>query len=81
MHELSLAEGVLQIIEDYARREAFSRVAAVCLELGEHAAVEREALAFCFDVVTKDTVAEGARLEIIDVPGSSDMRVKELEVD
>jgi len=80
MHELSLAEGVLQVIEDAARAQAFSRVTMVFLELGEHAAVEREALAFCFDVVTQGSVAEGARLEISNLPGSSEMRVKELEV-
>ena len=81
MHELSLAEGVLQVIEDAARIQAFSRVTVVFLELGEHAAVERESLAFCFDVVTQGSIAEGARLEILDLPGSSEMRVKELEVD
>ncbi len=81
MHELSLAEGVLQLIEDTARTQGYSRVTAVFLELGEHAAVERESLSFCFDVVTRGSMAEGARLEITDLPGSSEMRVKELEVD
>ena len=80
MHELSLAENVLQLIEDAARAQRFSRVTAVFLELGEHAAVEREALSFCFDVVTQGSLAEGARLEILDLPGSGEMRVKELEV-
>jgi len=80
MHELSLAEGVLQVIEDAARTEDFSRVTMVFLELGQHAAVERESLAFCFDVVAAGSIAEGACLDIVDVPGSSEMRVRELEV-
>jgi hydrogenase nickel incorporation protein HypA/HybF len=70
MHEMSLAEGVLQLIEDAAREQAFSRVTAVWLEIGELAGVEVEAMKFCFDAVTRDSIAAGARLEIIATPGS-----------
>ncbi|MEY4099938.1 MAG: hypothetical protein RL300_1109 [Pseudomonadota bacterium] len=69
MHEMSLAEGVLQLIEDAARRDRFNRVSTVWLEIGRLSAVEPEALAFCFDAVTRGTVADGARLEIITLPG------------
>lgn len=71
MHEMSLAEGILQIIEDNARRADAGRVRAVWLEIGRLSSVEPDALRFCFDVVVKDTLADGARLEIIDVPGSA----------
>lgn len=70
MHEMSLAEGVLQLIEDAARREGFGRVTAVWLEIGELAGVEIEAMKFCFDVVVKDSIAADARLEIVTLPGS-----------
>lgn len=69
MHEMSLAEGVLQLIEDAARRDRFTKVSTVWLEIGQLSGVEPEALAFCFDAVTRNTVAEGARLEIITLPG------------
>lgn len=69
MHEMSLAEGVLQIIEDHARTHAFERVTAVYLEVGQLAGVEIEALRFAFDVVTRDSIADGARLEIDPLPG------------
>ena len=71
MHEMSLAEGVLQIVEDSARANDAKRVAAVWLEIGTLAQVEREALRFCFDAVTRGGVADGARLEIVDVPGAA----------
>jgi hydrogenase nickel incorporation protein HypA/HybF len=70
MHELSLAEGVLQLIEDAARREEFSKVTTVWLEIGQLAGVEAEAMKFCFDAVARGSVAEGAQLEIIATPGS-----------
>jgi hydrogenase nickel incorporation protein HypA/HybF len=69
MHEMSLAEGVLQLIEDAALSQGFSRVKTVWLEIGQLAAVEPEAMHFCFDAVTRDTIAEGAVLEIITLPG------------
>lgn len=69
MHEMSLAEGVLQILEDAARAQSFARVKTVWLEIGRLSSVEPEAMRFCFDAVTRGSLADGARLEIIDVPG------------
>ena len=70
MHEMSLAEGVLQLVEDTARRENARRVKLVVLEIGRMSSVEPEALKFCFDAVTQDGIAQGARLEIIAVAGA-----------
>ena len=71
MHEMSLAEGVLQIIEEYAAQAGASRVKTVWLEIGALAGVEAEAMRFCFDAVTRGSVADGAALEIIAVPGTA----------
>ena len=69
MHEMSLAEGVLQVIEDKSKIKGFSRVKTVWLEIGELAGVEVESMRFCFDAVMKGTLADGARLEIIAIKG------------
>lgn len=69
MHEMSLAEGMRGVIEDAARTQGFARVRTVWLELGQLAAVEREALRFSFDVVMRGSLADGAALEIVEVPG------------
>ena len=70
MHEMSLAEGVVQLIEDAAREQGFSKVKTVFLEIGWLSSVEPDAMTFCFDAVSRGTVADGAKLEIIDVPGA-----------
>ena len=70
MHEMALAEGVLQLIEDAARQQEFAKVTAVWLEIGQLSGVEVEAMKFCFDAVTRDSIADGARLEIIALPGA-----------
>jgi hydrogenase nickel incorporation protein HypA/HybF len=69
MHEMSLAEGVLQLIEDAAHEQEFEKVTTVWLEIGQLSGVEIEAMKFCFDAVTRDSIAEGAKLEIIALPG------------
>lgn len=71
MHELSLTQGVLNILEDYARENDFSRVKTVWLEIGQLSHVQPDAMAFCFDSVMKDTIADGAKLEIIETPGQA----------
>ena len=60
MHEVALAEGVLRIVMDAARSSAAARVHTVWVELGALAHVEPDALAFCFDAVTRGSIAEGA---------------------
>lgn len=69
MHEMSLAEGVLQIVENAARTSGFSRIKEIRLEIGALAGVEIEALSFCLDVVLKHSVADGARVEVRRLPG------------
>lgn len=71
MHEMSLAEGVLQILQDQAQAQNFARVKTVWLEIGELSHVDPHAIAFCFDAVIKGSLAEGANLEIVRTPGQA----------
>ncbi|HEY5292408.1 MAG TPA: hydrogenase maturation nickel metallochaperone HypA [Burkholderiales bacterium] len=71
MHEMTLAESVLQIVEEAVRREGLRRVRAVWLEIGQLSSIEPEAMRFCFDVAARDSVAEGARLEIAVTAGAA----------
>jgi hydrogenase nickel incorporation protein HypA/HybF len=69
MHELSLAESMLELIQRAAVEQQFSAVRVVWLELGSMACVEPEALRFCFESVARDTLAQHARLEWVSIPG------------
>lgn len=69
MHELSICQGILQVLEQQAREQEFTQVKTVWLEIGALAAVELEAIRFSFELVMKHSLAEGARLEIIEQPG------------
>ncbi len=69
MHELSIAEALRDAVETAARNGGARRVHAIALELGELAAIEVDALRFCLDDVLRGSVAEGARLDVVTVPG------------
>jgi hydrogenase nickel incorporation protein HypA/HybF len=71
MHEMSICESLLDMIEEQAKAQAFTRVRRVRLEVGPFSGVEPEALRFGFDVVTNGTLAEGAALEIIATEGKA----------
>lgn len=66
---MSLVEGIRSILLDQARAHGFDRVTRVRLEIGRFAGVEPEALAFAWDAVMAGSLAEGAALQIIDLPG------------
>ena len=69
MHEMSLAEEVLQLVEDSAQSNGFVRVKTLWLEIGALACVEVEALRFCFEAVVKGSLLEGAQLVIAETEG------------
>lgn len=71
MHEMSLCEGVLQVLEDNARSQGFERVKTVWLEIGGLSGVEIDAMRFSFDAVMRGSLADQARLEIIELPGQA----------
>jgi hydrogenase nickel incorporation protein HypA/HybF len=68
MHEMSICESIISVIEQQAVAQNFSRVKRVRLEIGPLAGVELEALRFSFGVVCKGGLAEGAALEVIEMP-------------
>jgi len=71
MHEMALCEGVVRIVEEEARRRAFSKVKVVRLEIGALSHVMPEAMKFCFEAVAARTIAAGAVLEIVELPGAA----------
>lgn len=71
MHELSLAGGILRVVEDAARREGFVRVARLTLEVGALAGVEVPALRFALEATAPGTCLEGAEVVVVEPPGEA----------
>lgn len=69
MHELTLAQEILRIVEVAAEREHVRQVATLRLEAGALACVEVSALRFALDAIVSGTCLDGAAIEIDEPPG------------
>ena len=71
MHEMSLCEGMLDILKQQAAKQNYSIVKTVFLEIGKLSNVEPDAMRFAFPVVMRGSLAENAILEITEVTGKA----------
>ncbi len=69
MHELGLTQNIVDIALQHAEREQAQKILAITVEIGALSGVIAEAVEFAFDVCSKGTIAEGARLEIRHIDG------------
>lgn len=69
MHEVSLCEEIIKLLQKNACAEHYSEIKQVSLEIGQLSCVQSEALFFAFEAVARGSVAEGAELHITKVPG------------
>ena len=68
MHEMAIAEGLLNLAREHAAREKSRRVTKIGLLIGEMAGVEEDALRFCFSSLVNGTLAQDADLSVKRVP-------------
>ena len=71
MHELSLAGGILRLIEQTRARDPFERVTHVTLEVGALSGVEVESLRFALQAIAPDTCMAGADIVIQEPPAQA----------
>ncbi|MBV8207614.1 MAG: hydrogenase maturation nickel metallochaperone HypA [Acidobacteria bacterium] len=64
LHELSIAQAILDRVAVEMRRHGGARPSAVGIRLGEISGVDREALAFGFEALVKDTAWEKLLLDV-----------------
>ncbi|MFO7769726.1 MAG: hydrogenase maturation nickel metallochaperone HypA [bacterium] len=68
MHELPIAESVLELALEHAERAGGGRITGLHLRIGRLSSVVDESLQFYWDLISEDTPAEGARLHFHRVP-------------
>lgn len=71
MHEMSIAESIFDLVKDVAVKNNASKVTLVRIKAGELRGVISESLSLYFEFLSRDTIAEGARLEIETIPVSA----------
>jgi hydrogenase nickel incorporation protein HypA/HybF len=68
VHELGVANEILDVALSEADRHTAKKVTSIRLRVGVLRAIEPENLSFLFEHLSRGTAAEGARLEIAEEP-------------
>jgi hydrogenase nickel incorporation protein HypA/HybF len=71
MHEVSIIQELLDIVQDKAIENNFTRIDKVHLKVGELSGVLEDSLRFAYECISEDTMAKGSELiiEKIDATG------------
>ena len=68
MHELSVTQGVLDVVLEKAKETHVSKITAINLVIGDMSSIVDDCVQFYFDFLSKATIAEGAALSFRRVP-------------
>ena len=94
MHEITLCQRALELIEQQAAKHGAKRVTGVWLKIGAFSCVETSSLAFCFDLVCRGSVAEGCKLltqrvrrcpqchgDMLQIVAADGLQIRRIEID
>lgn len=62
MHELAVTENILNIVLKYANEASATKVKKIYLVIGDLASIVDDSVQFYWDILAKDSIAEGAEL-------------------
>ena len=68
MHELSITQSILTIALKHAEQANAKHISALNIVMGELSSVVDDSVQFYWDLIAKDTIAEGAMLHFRRVP-------------
>jgi len=71
MHELGIAQEMLKIALDYAAKNNATRITQFSVAMSAAADESEDSLRFHFDHLTRDTIAQDARVDITHIPAQA----------
>jgi hydrogenase nickel incorporation protein HypA/HybF len=79
MHELTICQNIIEIINKEIVGKAVSKIKTIYLEIGEFALIEISALVFSFELLAKGTPMESAILDVKMTRGA-EIYLKSMEI-
>ena len=74
MHEADITQGILDIVFKAAEDAGAKKINEVNLTIGSLSQVVPDSIEFYFEIMTKDTIADGVRLSIDMIPALAKCR-------
>jgi hydrogenase nickel incorporation protein HypA/HybF len=74
MHELAITQSMFDIVLKYAQQAQAKKVVKINLVIGEMTGVVSDCVQFYLDLLSKDTIAEGAMVSVTMVPPEAKCR-------
>ena len=68
MHELSITQTLFDVVIEQAKRSEAKKVCRINLIIGEMTGIVGESVCYYLDFLSKNTIAEGASLNIKSIP-------------
>lgn len=68
MHETGIAQSILDIAVDTARKNGAEKINNVAVRIGKMSAIDEASLKFAFDALKEGTIAEKSTLEYKEIP-------------
>lgn len=68
MHELSMAQGIIDAVIETAEKNNATEVTSVVIEIGKLAMINPEQLKFMVDVLVENTIVADAKIEMNEIP-------------
>jgi len=68
MHEMSIAQNIIEIVEEILQDKNKTKVIKVFVKVGELVAVVPDSLDFCYTAIIEETPLAGSKLMIKEIP-------------
>ncbi|MDB4582324.1 hydrogenase maturation nickel metallochaperone HypA [Draconibacterium sp.] len=74
MHEISIAQSIVELAEDVAMKEKADSIKSINIEIGALSGVVQDALEFALEIIVKNTKLEKAKINYVKINGKADCR-------
>ena len=79
MHELSIAQSIVELAEEVATKEQAGSIQSIDIEIGALSGVVTEALEFAMETIVKNTKLEKAKVNYLKIMGKAVCRVCQVQ--